>query len=525
MYFTSLNFCLFLFCLFIGYYIIFRRWQWQFLLAASLIFYSFFGWNNLIFICVTICSTWFAGRQMKRLRIKQEQYFSGAPSLTKEEKKGYRKYINSKLKKWLIICLLFNFSMLAVLKYSNFIISNVSSIISIAGGQPFAPINLLLPAGISFYTFQSMGYIIDVYRGSENEPNIFKFALFVSFFPQIIQGPISRFVHLNKTLFIRHKFDFGEFQAGFARILWGFFKKLVIADRLFAAVTAISSSPDEYKGVYVILTMFIYIVTLYADFTGGIDITIGTARMLGINIQENFNRPFYAVSMADYWRRWHISMGAWFKDYLFYPLSTSKTMINFSKKIKKTFGEGFGQRIQFYTTMIILWCTTGLWHGAQWYLVVWGLLNGMVLIISEELRPVYIKFHKRFPYGQTLWYRAFQVCRTFCLMSFLATFHVYTNARLTFRMYFSIIADFDWGRFITQGLDGLGLNFSDYTAIISAILIMVIVGFFWYNKKVEFKNLRPVHRNILIAALFFIIVIFGVHGFGYDSQQFIYNQF
>ena len=525
MHFTSLNFCLFLFCLFAGYYFIFRRFQWQFLLAASLIFYSFFGWNNVIFICVTICSTWFAGIKMKRLRVKQEQYFSSMPSLTKEEKKDYKKYINKHLKKWLVFCLIFNFGMLAVLKYTNFIISNANTIISAAGGQPFSPINLLLPVGISFYTFQSMGYIIDVYRGSEDEPNLFKFALFVSFFPQIIQGPISRFGNLKKSLFTRHKFSPEEFQAGLARILWGFFKKLVVADRLITAVTALSASPENYNGVYVILTMFFYIATLYADFTGGIDITIGTARMLGIQIHENFNRPFYAVSMADYWRRWHISMGTWFKDYLFYPLSTSKTMIKHSKKIKEKTGEGFSRRVQFYTTMIILWFTTGLWHGAQWYFVVWGLMNGTVLIISEELRPVYAKFHRRFPYGQTLWYKSFQVCRTFCLMCLLASFHVYTNVRLTFRMYFSVIADFGFGKFITQGINDLGLHFSDYIIVISAILIMIAAGFFGYNKKVEFKNLRPVYRGTLIAALFFIVVIFGTYGFGYDSQQFIYNQF
>ena len=462
---------------------------------------------------------------MRRLRLKQGQYFIDNPSLTKEEKKGYKKHINSKSKKWLVFCLLFNFIILAVLKYTNFVISNANAVISATGGQPFSPINLLLPVGISFYTFQSMGYITDVYRGSEGEPNIFKFALFISFFPQIIQGPISRFNNLSKTLFIRQRFNFEAFQAGLARVLWGFFKKLVVADRLFKAVTVLSASPDEYKGVYVIMTMLFYAATLYSDFTGGIDITIGTARMLGIEINENFNRPFYAVSVADYWRRWHISMGTWFKDYLFYPVSSSKIMLKLSQSIKKVFGAGLSKRVQLYMPVIIVWSATGLWHGAQWYFVVWGLLNGAVMIISEEFRPLYAKFHKRFYFGQKFWYKAFQVCRTFFLTSLLGTFYVYADVRLTFKMCFSIIADFGFGRFLTQGLGNSGLRVSDYAVVICAILIMVAAGFLGYNKKVGFTKLGPGLRGALIAALFFIVIIFGVYGFGYDSQQFIYNQF
>ena len=415
--------------------------------------------------------------------------------------------------------------MFAILKYANFIISNANVIVSAAGGQPISPIDLLLPVGISFYTFRSMGYIVDVYRGLEDEPDIFKFALFVSFFPQIIQGPISRFGNLKKTLFIRHGFNFKEFQAGLARILWGFFKKLVVADRLFAAVSALSASPDEYRGAYVILAMFFYAATLYSDFTGGIDITIGAARILGITVQENFNRPFYSVSIADYWRRWHITMGAWFRDYLFYPVSASKPLLKFTKKLKNIFGDGVGKRAQFYTPLIIVWFTTGLWHGAQWYFVVWGLVNGAVIIISEELRPLYAKFHKRFPVGQKLWYRAFLVCKTFCMMSLIGTFYVYADVKLTFKMAFSIITDFNLNDFITRGLGGLGLSFADYAAVVSAVSVMIIAGFFMYNKKVEFTNLRPGLRGALMAALFFIVLIFGVYGFGYDSREFIYNQF
>jgi D-alanyl-lipoteichoic acid acyltransferase DltB (MBOAT superfamily) len=458
-------------------------------------------------------------------RSNQKLYFTSNPELSPEDKKAYRARVNAKQKKIFIFCLMINLGILAVLKYANFAILNANAIISAAGGRQLPLVNFLLPLGISFYTFQSIGYLTDVYRGADDEPNIFKFALFVSFFPQLIQGPISRFEHLKQTLFTRRSFNIVDFQAGLLRILWGFFKKLLVADRLFAAVIALAASPDDYRGVYVILTMLFYMVTLYADFSGGIDITIGIARMLGIKLHENFNRPFYSPSVTEYWRRWHITLGAWFKDYLFYPVSSSKIMLMLFKKTKKKFGDGTAKRMQLYIPTLLIWFATGLWHGAQWYFIIWGLMHGTAIIISEELRPLGTKFHKRFAVDKLWWYKAFQIIRTFCFISAVSVLYAYADVKLTFKMYASLITDFGWSRFIERGLHGLGLAWADYLVIIAAVLIMIAAGVLVYDKKIELKNLCPAVRSILIAALFFAVIIFGAYGFGYDSQQFIYNQF
>jgi hypothetical protein len=201
-------------------------------------------------------------------------------------------------------------------------------------------------------------------------------------------------------------------------------------------------------------------------------------------------------------------------------------MLGLFKRTKKVFGDGTAKRVQLYIPTLLVWFATGLWHGAQWYYVIWGLIHGTAIIISEELRPFGTKFHKRFTaVGKFRWYKAFQIVRTFSFICAVSVLYAYADARLTFKMYASVITDFSWSGFTEYGLNGLGLYFADYLVITAALLIMTVVGYFWYDKKTEFKSLSPALRSISIAALFFAIIIFGVYGFGYDSQQFIYNQF
>ena len=212
-----------------------------------------------------------------------------------------------------------NIGMLAVVKYTNFVIHNINGILEVAGsGSRLSFWDIALPMGISFYVFQTMGYAIDVYQGKYRaEENFFKLARFVSFFPQLIQGPISRFDHLAKSLYEPHSFHGKTVAFGLQRILWGFFKKLVIADRLVVAVNTIIGDTASYRGIWVFVGMLFYALELYADFTGGIDITIGVAQTMGISVTENFIRPYFSKNIKEYWNRWHITMGSWFTDYIF----------------------------------------------------------------------------------------------------------------------------------------------------------------------------------------------------------------
>jgi len=219
-------------------------------------------------------------------------------------------------------------------------------------------------------------------------------------------------------------------------------------------------------------------------------------------------------------------MGTWFKDYLFYPVSASKPMLNFFKWSKRAFGENFGKRLPVYVSTLILWFATGLWHGAQWHFIVWGLANGVVIIISEELKPFYAALHRRFPKAEgSFWFNSYLVFQTFWLMSLIRTLDVYAHVRHTARMYWSVLTDFGWDRFMYKGFSGLGIDYVEYIVIAVSIIVMISAGYFHHHKKIEFTALKSDYRSVLIAILVFIIIIFGVYGYGFDSQQFIYNQF
>ena len=346
MYFTSYQFVLFVLILMLLYYLLPKKFQWILLLIGSYVFYAFSGIDNLIYFLTTTISTYIAGMKLKKLKDKQKTYLKDKKEiLSRQDKKEYKNKMKKKQWNILLICLLFNFGVLAVVKYTNFMIGNINGIIGIFNGQPLSFVNIALPLGISFYTFQTMGYIIDVYRGTcEVQENIFKLSLFTSFFPQLIQGPISRYNDLSKTLYQEHDFDLREVNFGLQRVLWGYFKKLVIADRILVAVNTLIGDPATYDGIFVLVGMIYYGIELYADFTGGIDITIGISQMLGIRLVENFDRPYFSKDIAEYWRRWHITMGTWFKDYIFYPLSVNPRMLKFSGWSRQHLGKGFGKR-------------------------------------------------------------------------------------------------------------------------------------------------------------------------------------
>ncbi len=528
MLFTSWEFLLLITALFLLYYLIPKRFQWILLLVANAVFYAFAGWSGFIYISTTILSTYLASRRIEAIRNARENYLETHKSeWSKDERKAYKAATKAKTRVWLILCLVLNFGILAVLKYANFAISLFSPIFSVDPHSMF--LTLALPMGISFYTFQTMGYMLDVQHGKyPAERNVFKLALFVSFFPLLVQGPISRFDSLSETLYKPHEFDGKQVVFGLQRILWGYFKKVVIADRILAAVTTLISDPQTYQGVFVLCGMLFYALQLYADFTGGIDITIGIAQVLGIRVQENFIRPYFSKSIAEYWRRWHISLSTWFREYLFYPISTSRPMLELSKKARAKLGNGFGKRLSVYVATIVVWLITGLWHGAAWNFVVWGLLTGLIIIISEEFAPLYKKFHHRFPKAaHSFGYRLFQVVRTVLLMSSLRMLDCYRDVAVTFKMFFSMFTNWNWGALFSGELLKLGLTVSDYVVLLAGTVLLITVSLIQRRGSVrEMLYDRPyMLRYGLIAVLVLIVLIFGAYGIGFDSSQFIYNQF
>jgi len=381
--------------------------------------------------------------------------------------------------------------------------------------------------GISYYTFQAVGYLLDVWRGNyEPEKNIGKFMLFVSFFPQLIQGPISRYDALAPSLFAEKKFDREVFLTGFRRTLWGYFKVVVIADRMLGAVKTLVAQTETYSGVFVLIGMILYAVTLYANFTGGIDITIGIAKMLGITLAENFQRPYLSTNIEDYWRRWHITMGTWFRDYIFYPMSVCKPMLRFAKKCRARLGDGFGKRLPVYVSTIVVWFATGIWHGASWNFVVWGLLNGVVIIVSQELNPCYAWFHSKVNVKDKKAYRAFTVVRTFLLMCFLRSLDCYSSVGETFRMVLSIFTHPDFGAVTANNFLSLGISGVEY--LLLAVCVALMFGVSIAGEKHDIHaamNKRPLLNCAFSVLLVVVILVFGAYGKGFDATGFIYSQF
>lgn len=538
MLFTSFEFVAFMAAVLVLYYLLPKAWQWPLLLIASLFFYWCASPMYLIFVGVTTVSTYVVSRLLVLVNQKQKSYLAAhKQELDKEQKKAYK--AKMKALRWYILlgCLFLNLGILSVTKYTNFVITNINSFLS--GEKQLALVDMIVPMGISFYTFQTMGYIIDVYRGKQEvQNNIFKLALFVTFFPQMVQGPISRYGDLSQTLYEPHRFESRNLAQGMMRILWGYFKKVVIADRLVVGVLALVNGQElmtemgkvfvDYNGAYVFVAMLFYAFQLYCDFTGGIDITIGIAQCMGIRLAENFELPYFSRNIKEYWNRWHITMGTWFTDYIFYPMNVSKPMLKLTKWSRDHLGPAVGKRVTVYLCSFVVWLTTGIWHGAAWNFIVWGLANWVVIMVSQELELLYKKFHNKFHLQGKLGYDIFQVVRTILLMSMIRMFDCYRDVPLTFKKVGSMFTATNWGILFDGSLLKIGLSGAEY--ILLGVCLLAVLGVSLCKLKYGQvrEKLYAKHPGLFcgaMALLLVVILIFGAYGIGFDSSQFIYNQF
>ncbi|MBQ9085758.1 MAG: MBOAT family protein [Clostridia bacterium] len=526
--FTSYEFLGFLVLLFPLYYLVPKKWQWGVLLAASYLFYAFAGWDCILFILLTTLSSYGVACWIGWRASAEETYLAcHREEMDKERRKAYKAKEKKRRFHILLLGLVFNFGILAVLKYTGFAMSGFNQILNVIGQGTLEIPDLLLPMGISFYTFQTMGYLIDVYRAKTKvERNPARLALFTAFFPQLVQGPISRHSDLAEQLYMPHSFDRKEFIFGLQRILWGYFKKLVIADRILIAMKTLLADPEEYRGGYVVMLILLYSVEIYADFTGGIDITIGIAQALGMKLRENFNRPFSSHSTKEYWNRWHITMGSWFTDYVFYPLSVCKPMMKLSKWSRAHLGNSLGKRVPVYLATTVTWFLTGLWHGAGANFIVWGLLNCLVILVSQELEPLYARFRRRFPnLSSSNGYGKFMAVRTFLLMGLIRSLDCYRNVGTTFRLWGSMLTVWNWGE-LPKGMLRLGLGVADYVIILGGCLIMASVSVMSAKRGLRERLYQhPVLSWVLCGGLLIAVLLLGAYGIGYDASQFIYDQF
>jgi len=495
--FVSLQFFVFLALVMFCYFIAPQRFRWCVLLVSGYAFYWFLGgFFALSIISFTIATVYASGRWASALR-------------TKKAGLALRRVP-------LAICLTLNIGLLMILKFSHFV---------------FPSLGILLIAGVSFYTFQASGYLIDVYTGKAlPEKNPLKLALFLSFFPQLVQGPISRHGEIAADLFSGHGWDWDRARSGAQRILWGFFMKFIIANYAATIVNNVFGSYWNYGGTIILFTLFIYSIQIYADFAAGINIALGVAEIFGVRLPENFNQPFFANSLADFWRRWHMTLGRWFKDYLFYPLALSKALSKVGKLSRKVFGMRFGKMFQPCLATFCVFFAVGVWHGEGMHILVFGFLNGLIISSSLFMEPFFDKLRARtgIDGSKSGFGRVFAALRTLAILMLLRYFirsASLDDAVMLFRrtVYHPRIREL-WNGTMLE----LGLGISDYIVLTLGVCVLFARDFITETgRKCDqlLNDAKPVMQFAFLLSAILSIVIFGIYSGDAISADFIYAQY
>jgi len=499
---NSLFYFFFLIVLYLGYYVLCPlKYRWCVLLLGSVFFYVTACTEAPYFILVTGICVWMAGLLMQRF-----------------EKKQQKKLV---LSAGIVLTL----GILMVLKYGGFFVGLVNRAGTFVHVQLPIP-KFLVPLGISYYTLVAIGYLMDVYKGkTKAEANFFKLMLFLAFFPQISQGPISRHKQLEPQLMEGHRWDYENLSAGCQRMLWGLFKKMVIADRMQPMMQTIFDHYTEYSGLVCFLGCVYMTVWMYADFSGYMDIVCGTAKMFGIQLEENFKRPFFSKNLAEYWRRWHITLCSWFRDYLFYPLAVSKPAVKFGKFGRKWCGVRVGKLFPSLFALSFVWFSTGLWHAASFRYVLWGVANGVVIMGAMVLEPYFRKIKEKLHIQEkSKAWEVFCMIRTFLLVSLLKVFPGAVSTRAMFGITARIFTDFH----LPESFLGFfpGLQMEDVIILTLALLVVFFVDL--YEEKASFFQAlgkKPVVvRWLCYAVLLTVILCLGE--FGLDMKGgFAYAQY
>ena len=447
-------------------------------MLASCIFYCFFIPIYILILLVAILIDYFAGMYI-------------------EDSVGKRRKV------WLVISILSTCMVLFVFKYFNFFNSNFNYLAEVFHLNYSLPVlNIILPIGLSFHTFQSLSYVIEVYRGKQKAERHFGiYSLYVMFYPQLVAGPIERPQNVLHQFYEKHDFNYDNMVIGLKKIAWGLFKKVVIADRLAIYVNAVYGNHDKHNGTSLTLATVFFAFQIYCDFSGYSDIAIGCARTMGFRLMTNFNRPYFARSISEFWKRWHISLSTWFRDYVYIPLGGNRV-----------------SKLRNYFNLFVTFCISGFWHGANWTYVIWGGLNGFYLIVPQ----VFQKFSRRLGHAfrRTRFLEScmlvFNILTTFVLISIAWVFFrspdLGTAKEVLHKMVFE------------RGPLFIGAN---KQMIFSVTFLTILLVVEWIEEFKLFKGFTLFyHSNLLLRRLSYVSLVLIILMFGvFDNSQFIYFQF
>lgn len=468
------------------------KFRWIVLLAADYLFFWMVSKWLIIFLFIATLTTYGTGRIL---------------TYVTEHSTVKGKQLTKKKRCVLTLGIAITLGMLIVFKY-----------LKIFG------LSLIAPIGISYYTLQTISYMTDVYRGTiKADTNFAKVALYLSFFPQIMEGPISRYSQTADALFAGQSIEYCNLTYGYQRILWGLFKKMMVADRLAPVIFKIFGDYEKYDGAAVAVAVICYTIQLYTEFSGGMDIILGSGEIFGITLPENFRQPFFASSASDFWRRWHITLGTWLKDYIFYPLSLAKPVKNFAKKVKTSCGIRVSRFVAPTIALFFVWLSNGIWHGAGWTYLFYGMYY-FVLIFIENIteEPIGKLITKWNIHTEKPGWRLLTAFRLFIIINVGELFFRAPSVTQGFGMLGRILTNFHIS--ILNAMD-FGLDNYDILLSMAGIFIVLMVDII-HEKGISIRDRiascrLPVRWGFWYAVIFFII-IFGAYGAGYTVVDMIY---
>ncbi|MGN0437961.1 MAG: MBOAT family O-acyltransferase [Lachnospiraceae bacterium] len=498
MLFNSIDFLIFFPIVLFIYFVIPKKIKHIWLLVASYYFYMCWNAKYALLIFTSTVITYISGVLIEKIKTSDKE----------DNKKTF-------LKKWVVAgSFIANLGILFYFKYINFALDLLSQLFAVVHIQLSVPVfDIILPVGISFYTFQALSYTMDVYRDDiYAEKNFIRYALFVSFFPQLVAGPIERSKNLLKQLAVPKKFCFEEAREGLLLMLWGFFLKIVLADRIALFVDTVYGDYHTFGGVYLIVATLLFAVQIYCDFSGYSTIAMGVAKIMGVSLMENFDAPYLSVSVAEFWRKWHISLTSWFKDYLYIPLGGSR-----KGKARK------------YLNKLIVFLVSGLWHGAQLSFVFWGGLNGVYQIIGEFLQPVRDKMVTVLHLNrESAGHKLTKMIITFLLVDFSWIFFRANRLLDAFAIIKSMIFVHNPWILFDDSLYNCGLDQKSF------FLMLISIGVLLFADICKAKGIKirevVVKQDMWFRVLFIsvaigLILLFGMWGPSFDQANFIYFQF
>lgn len=523
--FIEMQFFVFLFAVSVIFYICPVKHRWKVLLGASIVFYAIAGIKYLPFIFITSFTVFLAGRKMGHIYEEMEQHLEG--KLDRKAKKEMKEQAKNRCRKAMLAALLFNLLILIVVKFTKFAVNPINDLLTALGREGnFSASYIIVPLGISYYTFSCLSYLLDVYwKREEYESNYARFLLYAIYFPHILQGPIERYGRLGKRLKGEFLFDYDRVCAGLQLMVWGIFKKLVIADRINLFTTAVYKKGSQAEGLIYVFAFFLDVVYIYADFSGCMDIARGASQIFGVELDLNFNHPFASKSVTEFWRRWHMSLGSWFKDYVYYPISTSKFVKNVAKSCKKHLPDAVTRSIVTAIPVTVTWVATGLWHGTGVTYLAWGLYYAFMIFMSVSFGDMFHNLALKLKINTRCGsYKVFQMVRTTCIFAGGRLLTRPGTLGLSWHALKSALLQFNPWVLTDGSLYEFGLSRSSFNLML--VTVVLFGGISILQQKGSVRDMIA-KQNLIVRwglcfAAIFSILIFGIYGSGYDAASFVY---